>query len=433
MRFFKKHLLFKVATLSLFLQIGGAGIAFLLQVIFARLLGVQDFGNYIYVLTWINILVLIAKFGLDTLLLRYVSAYEGKQEWRYLRGVIVWSFQITFLLSIIVSGLLILFIWELSYYIEIKLAKLFLIGSFLILPLTFARLAQSILRGLQHVILPQTIELVLRPVILGAIILILYIAEISLSVFLVLTVTLISTVLIFILSIVITIHYLPNAVKMVRPLTNSLEWRITVFPLFILSGTLLIMNQTDTVMLGILQGTQEAGIYASVARITEFIMFGLTAFNALAAPMISNLYTLNNKKELQYLITKVAWGSFLFSIVASIFLIIEGKLVLSFFGEEFVAGYSSLVILLIGQTINALAGSVGFMMTMTGNQTIAAKIFAVSALLNVILNLVLIPFFGMIGAAIATSFTTAFWNIALFWFVWKHIGINSTIFFTTHE
>ena len=52
----------------------GAGVVFGLHVLLSRLMGVEHYGVYVYVLSWINILVLFGKMGLDTALLRYVAA-----------------------------------------------------------------------------------------------------------------------------------------------------------------------------------------------------------------------------------------------------------------------------------------------------------------------------------------------------------------------
>lgn len=422
-----KHLL-KISSFSLFIQIGGAGIAFLLYILLARLLGVQDYGNYVYVLTWTNILVLISKFGLDVLLLRYVAAYEGKQAWNYLRGILVWSLKTALFLSITINSMLLFSVWGLISYLRIELINLFFLSTGLILLFTLSDLILSILRGLQHTILSQTIGLILRPVLLGLSVLVLYAIKLPLSGFLVMLVHICTTLLIFILLIFLVVHYLPSAIWSISSLTNKAEWRTTAFLLLFLSGAQLIMNQTDTVMLGLMRSTEEAGIYASAARIAEGTAFGLSAFNAFAAPLIAKLYALEKKLELQRLLTMAAWGILVVTIIAGAFLISMGKLILSLFGQEFIAGYFSLVILLLGQVVNSLAGSVGLLMTMTGNQVIIAKVIIISTLLNIGLNFLLIPYFGMLGAAIATSITVIFVNLALLWFVQQKIGLNPTIF-----
>ncbi len=79
--------------------------------------------------------------------------------------------------------------------------------------------------------------------------------------------------------------------------------------------------------------------------------------------------------------------------------------ILSLFGSDFTEASWSLKILVTGQMINALCGSVAILMIMTGHQKKSLPVVVCSALINVVLNAILIPSFGIAGAAIATSFT----------------------------
>src|SRR3546814_20393453 len=101
--------------------------------------------------------------------------------------------------------------------------------------------------------------------------------------------------------------------------------------------------------------------------------------------------------------------------------------VLCIFGKEYVSGYHALLILLVAQVINAICGPTGFMMSMTGHQSAAAKIFAVSALFSVILNLTLIPWLGIIGAAIANLMGQMIWNFTILVFLRSRLGLDPSI------
>jgi O-antigen/teichoic acid export membrane protein len=87
-----------------------------------------------------------------------------------------------------------------------------------------------------------------------------------------------------------------------------------------------------------------------------------------------------------------------------------------------------MMIVIVGKLFSAGAGSVGYLANMTGNQDASARIFGWSAAINVSLNLVLIPQFGIEGAAVATASTTALWNVWLCWIVRRELGIVSHVF-----
>jgi len=98
------------------------------------------------------------------------------------------------------------------------------------------------------------------------------------------------------------------------------------------------------------------------------------------------------------------------------------------FGPEYDASYGPLLILIAGQAVNSAAGSVGFLLNMTGHERDTAAGMGVAVALNLALNLALIPSWGILGAATATAFSMAVWNGLLWWRVWRKLGINSLAF-----
>jgi O-antigen/teichoic acid export membrane protein len=102
--------------------------------------------------------------------------------------------------------------------------------------------------------------------------------------------------------------------------------------------------------------------------------------------------------------------------------------VLSIFGSDFITANWTLKILVIGRLVDALCGSVGSLMVMTGHQNKSLPVFGWCALMNIVLNAITIPYLGMVGAAIATSITMITWNIWLSVLVIKYVKVNPSIF-----
>jgi O-antigen/teichoic acid export membrane protein len=80
------------------------------------------------------------------------------------------------------------------------------------------------------------------------------------------------------------------------------------------------------------------------------------------------------------------------------------------FGHDFEAGWPILIIGAIGQLVNCGVGSVGYLLLMSGNQRCLIKVEAVMAVLMVLLNLLLIPRWGITGAAVGAAFTNVVGN-----------------------
>jgi len=108
-------------------------------------------------------------------------------------------------------------------------------------------------------------------------------------------------------------------------------------------------------------------------------------------------------------------------------LILFGREILSLFGAEFRAGYETLIILTLGQLLNAFTGPVGFLMIMTGNQRIATAVEAVSTTIQIGLVIALLPGWGIEGAAVGMATATVVRNVAMFAYAWQRTGIRSSI------
>jgi len=190
----------------------------------------------------------------------------------------------------------------------------------------------------------------------------------------------------------------------------------------------MLSKHTGLIILGNLMNDEAVGIFGAAMRVTMVSTFGLSAANMIVAPMISELYHKNKLSELQRLLTMVALGIFCVTAVFVGILIVGGKWMLSLFGYGFVEGFLPMIVLLIGEICNALCGSVGFIMVMTGHQNAAAIIVAGSLIINVLMCFLLIPPLGLTGSAIATCCATLFWNFAMLVYVNRKLHLNPSVF-----
>ena len=106
-----------------------------------------------------------------------------------------------------------------------------------------------------------------------------------------------------------------------------------------------------------------------------------------------------------------------------------GKYILLLWGSEFLESFWILIIISLGQLFNVSTGCTGFFLMMTGHEKLIGKITFISLLINLTLNFIMIPKFGAIGAALATSFTVIFENMIKVIFVKNISGIMTIPFF----
>ena len=223
-------------------------------------------------------------------------------------------------------------------------------------------------------------------------------------------------------------YVLPPELKIAIGEYKTREWLMFAVPMLMIVGTQVIMSNTDVIMIGMIKDTSQSGIYSAAARLATLVSVSLVFVNLVLTPYISEYFHNERRKELQHFISLAARIAALFAVPLFFVLMIYGKYVLGFFGSEFKNGYYSLVILITGQLVNVLSGSVGYIMIMTGEQKQAAYVLAGSAGLNIFLNFLLIPAFGIEGAAVATTVSLILWNVVLIFYIKRRMHLNTTIF-----
>ncbi|MGB8274445.1 MAG: polysaccharide biosynthesis C-terminal domain-containing protein, partial [Alphaproteobacteria bacterium] len=168
-----------------------------------------------------------------------------------------------------------------------------------------------------------------------------------------------------------------------------------------------------------------AGIYAVAIRAAELLTFVLAAVNTVIAPRVASYYYQGDSVRLQRLLSASARRALLLTLPLGLMLIIAGPWLLNtVFGAEYAPGAIAMAILAGAQLVNVAAGSVGLVLNMTGHERITAWGVGLAAILNIALNALLIPLWGIEGAAIATASSLVAWNLILWLAVRRHLGLR---------
>lgn len=183
-------------------------------------------------------------------------------------------------------------------------------------------------------------------------------------------------------------------------------------PMLMTSSMVYFIGQTGVIMLGIFRSNSEVGYYSVAVNMAALTSFVLQAINSMAAPKFSELFHTGNVDELFRIARKSTKLIFWTTMPILMFLIIFGLPVLRVaFGEDFTVAYPALVLLVIGQFVNSVSGSTGIFMNMTGHQKAFRNIILFSVIINLVCNVLLIPRFGINGAAFSGMLAISFWNI----------------------
>ena len=406
------------------LKVASAGFNFIISLLLARLLGVAGFGAYSFALAWVGLLNIPSILGFDRLLIREVAVHRTRAEWGLMKGLLLRTSQLVLLASCTVALIAAGVAWLLSGGLEPRMLHAFWVAMIL-LPLTsLSLLRQAALRGLYRVVSGLTPELLIRPalfiVLIGGAYLVF---DGGLSASWAVGINAIALLVAFLAGAAMLRRNLPGVVKSERPVYATRLWLGSALPLIFVSGAQVISTRADIVMLGIIRGAEEAGIYTVATRGADLIAFVLLAVNAAFGPVVAGLYAAGDLGRLQRVVTKSTRFIFLASLPLAISFIVFGWWFMLIFGEEFTRGATALAILSAGQLISAAVGTVGVLLVMTNHERSAAVGVGIGAGVNVGLNAVLIPTFGLEGAAVATMSSLVVSNLIIAMLVYKKLGI----------
>jgi O-antigen/teichoic acid export membrane protein len=193
-------------------------------------------------------------------------------------------------------------------------------------------------------------------------------------------------------------------------------------PMFFSSSILVMMGTIDILILGVFATSNEIGIYRAVLKIVLPINFIITSVSGIASPKFTESFFSNDFSKLKDHALYASKIIFLTSIPVLTVLILFGQFILGFFGEEFQSGITALLFLCVGRFFSSYCGSTGSFLNMTNNQKSFGKILLYSAVLNIVLNIFLIPTYGINGAAVATAASTTMWNLSASIVIYRKFG-----------
>jgi O-antigen/teichoic acid export membrane protein len=189
--------------------------------------------------------------------------------------------------------------------------------------------------------------------------------------------------------------------------SEVLTFSSAVFGIGILEFSL---AQADKILIGVFLNARDVGIYAVAVAVVGFVPIALQSVNQIFAPTIADLHARGEYELLQRLFqTLTKWICALTLPLATVVIVFSAPL-MRIFGVDFQSGWPILVIGTLGQLVNCVVGSVGYLLLMSGHQRSLMKVQGGMAIVMVALGLALIPLWGLVGAVLAAAITNAVSN-----------------------
>lgn len=412
-----------------FLRLINIALSFFSTVLLSRFLGASGYGIYAYAYALVTLLILPAEAGLPNLIVRETAKGIAQNRPELIQGVWRWSGKTVSVLAIaliFVAGPPLLF-WRGGIN---SLQGQTLAWALILVPVVaLGNLRGAALRGLKKIIAGQLPEFIIRPTLFVLFMLVVFKADFPISPSVLMFLNVLAAAVAFLVGIWMLWRYTPNFLRKAIPARPEKSWFASSFLFALIAGFGVINNQASTVIIGIFHPSADVGVYRVALQISVLASVGLQTINMIVAPQFADLFAKKKISYLQHLVVISARAVFTINLVLTFLFLLLGKSFLGvFFGVEFEASFSPLAILLVGQLLNSAVGSVGYLLNMTGHENETTLGLGIAAVTNIVLGFILIPDFGIEGAAIASTISMILWNLLLWRKVYQVLGINSLAF-----
>ncbi|MGE0635609.1 MAG: oligosaccharide flippase family protein [Bacteroidia bacterium] len=414
--------LIKGSAAFFLMNLGGVILNFLFALIAGNNFGSELWGQYTLSLTVLQLVCVFSRMGLDTLIVRRAgeqhSSNSGKVKDIYIRSVLI-----TIVAGLIVTCLL----FSLSELIALRIFKSKIliyhlkIISLAVIPMNLLMLNSETMKGVKSPLASSffrnaSIWLIAMPVLL--------ISNLFFENKFLTEIYVIAVIISWLMSNILWIKQL-SLFKIAR--VKWMDYKDIIkqgVPMMLANSLFYLMVWTETLMLGIFLSESEVGIYNMAFRVSIFLTLATVAVGGVAAPDIALFNSKNDMQSLQKVIDRANRLIFWSSLPAVLLIMLLATPLLGFFGEEFTKGNQTLILLAAARMAAIFGGRLPIL-SMIGKQKIDQYIAATIFIIDIALNLVLIPLWGINGAAAATMITSVIWTILIVVYLKKALGINA--------
>ena len=403
------------------LRFFGTFAAFLMHFTIAVKLGASKAGMFYIVFAIVSIASTISRLGLDYAVTKYVSEYTSEKNNKSVSAIYRFSVIAILLMGTILTTLLVAISQPLAVGVFglSDLQIVLIVMSLGILPYSLLVMTAHAFQGSSDIALAVFFQVILHPLLMT----LLFVTIFS-------TYGLNGAAYAFTVSAFVSFVFVYYAWHIKKPVDGysnvdrNAVFRVSL-PILVSFLSQQALQHTPVILLGILSTTAQAGIYGVSHRLVSVVSIAVVAANFIVAPKAASYYAAGKLDKLQQLAHRGSEVSLLVGGPILVFLLLFPEFVLSFFGDEYIAGKLVLCVLLIGQFSNLLNGSGSILLMMTVGQVKFMLINFCGFLTCFIVALGMIPLFDSIAAASSVSIALCTINIWRYWATKSLIGISS--------
>ncbi len=405
----------------------GRLLTFATQVALARMYGPAQLGIYALGVTTVWLTNVLAQFGMDNGVVRYVARFRADDDAARVRGTILLALWSTFVLSMVIACSLFLiadFLAE-RVFDEPFLGPAFRMFSVSLPLFTLLNMVVYVLGGFQTSGGAHRYGTSVRQIWQPLANLVLIAVSYSLGA------QVVGAAAAYAISMgasaILALYYLRRVFPAL--LDRKAPAKFEPRALFSASAPMVVSNVmpyistwTAVTVLGAMGTTTDVGIYNAAARTGTLSALVLFGFSGIFSPMASALYKKDSLEHLGRLYQDVSRWAFTGSLAVFLLTALLPEDVMAVFGKEFVPGWTALITIAAAQLFSSSVGLTARLLAMTGHQKVVVVATVGSTVVGVAVTIALVPSYGFQGAAAATAAAVVSSNIITLLSVRRFMG-----------
>ncbi|MBW3096487.1 polysaccharide biosynthesis C-terminal domain-containing protein [Pseudohoeflea coraliihabitans] len=393
----------RMALIAFSIRIISALITFLSQIVLARIMGHFEYGIFVYVWVLAVILGNLSCLGFHTAVIRFLPQYRAAGAEDRIRGLTVTARIFAMLSATLLAGIAIATVHLLGERIPAYYVVPLIIGAFALPMIALGDVLDGTARANNWPIYALSPTYMVRPtlILLFVVGLLYYFGAVNAT--LALIAALVATYVTTLGQHAVILSKLCGQLARGRLDIDLRAWLAVALPIFLIEGFYFLLTNSDVIVVGIYLPPERVAVYYAAAKTMALVHFVFFAVKAAAAPRFSSLVYSGNRQELGHFASLTTRWTFWPSLTLGALALLAAPVLLSLFGPGFIEGRTVMFILFAGILAKAAVGPAETLLTMAGHQKICALLYASALAINIALNILLIPRYGIEGAALATA------------------------------
>ncbi len=414
----------KMAGSAFLIRVVNAGIAFASQILLARWMGQTEYGVYVYVWTWVLLLGGLTSFGLASAPQRFIPQYADSGDDARLRGFLLGSRLMAVAMATGIAALGLLVIWLFSDHLQSWAVVPLYLAMFCVPMYVLTDVQDGIARTNNWIDVALAPAYFIRPLLILGLLAILGLSEFSPTAPTAMAASLIATWATSVIQLFFLQRRLKRKIASGPRAYESKTWLTVSFPIFLVEGFYLSLAYADVLILSAFRPPHDVALYYAAVKVMSLVAFISFSVSAAVAHRFTEYAVAGERERLDAMVRDAARWTFWPSLVGTAGLLALGWPMLWLFGGDFTDAYYLLFVIAVGLLSRAVIGPLERLLNMLGQQNVCAAIYGCAFAINIALCFALIPHWGMLGAAVATSVTQIFESVALFLVTRKRLGLG---------